>query len=251
MLKHIARRLMDPRLESVAQEYPFAWTLALRSAAAFAQQSNKAQHVLFAQQLERVASDPRGGHTARNCNALGRRTQSTRFRWEEGICEWVVATPARVDVCKVEGTAKSLEAAGNEWATRTRKRKTGNIFAGMEVLEDEEDLSSVAERWTLSACVVPGEDFMITPVSTAKTTVTEHKWHKSGPLVPRSGNDACPRRRPGAGTCSVASENNDDNNEENDDDVDELSACLDTVSTTQVMHKRRRTIRRANQPFMI
>jgi len=251
MLKHVARRLMDPRLESVAQDYPFAWTLALRSAAAFAQQSNKAQHVIFAQQLERVASDPGGRHTARTCSAVERSTQSARYRWEEGICEWVVATPARVDFCKVEGTAKSLKAAGNKWATRTRKRKTAGGFVGGQVLEDEEDLSGDAAWWTLAACVVPGEDFMTTSVSTAKVAAPEHKRRKSGPLVPRSGNDAGPTRRSRSGTCPVASENNDDNNEKNDDDVDELSACLDTVSTTRVMHKRRKTIRRANQPFIM
>lgn len=70
--------------------------LALGTAMSFAQESPDPAHIAFAQDIEVSISRTSTVATFRTPSKTPRRTltQKNRFRWEEGICEWVMATPA-------------------------------------------------------------------------------------------------------------------------------------------------------------
>lgn len=196
MLENIVWRLMDASTDRAGQ-YPLMKALALRSANAFAQQSKMARHAKFAQELEQTAGDcPKQPRVTTRALKNGR-TQSARYRWEEGICEWVVATPARD--CPGDQRGASTVATDRSLTPMHRG----------EVMGLRENVKSVP----IKATSLVGEDLIFTP--TLNTTERMTKQRKFQHELARK--HSCLRKRHHAGMLSVREL-------QRDDDMDELSS---------------------------
>jgi len=217
LLKQIVQWLMDPKLENPGgfetdgREISIE-LLVVRSASMFAQRSKSPKDLDFVRQLETPAARQR--YKTRCSNKHQNRTLFARFRWEEGINEWVATTPVRKS-CTDQHSAPSAEV------------RTASICSTSRVEIQDPKQPRIAQqtksRKLLSTIQVP--------------TVTMKRNHEGTLSLEQSTR---PKRHLGRSTLLPGLQD--------DDDVDELSGRenVDWVSTANrsvVMPLTRRSLR--------
>jgi hypothetical protein len=101
-LQHLVRALNVAHIPGVPMApstRAFIRRLALSSAVEFSDQHKAPEHLALVQELERTMTRLEISHTTKNPVRSSAQVDVLRrgFRWEEGICEWVAATPVIVN----------------------------------------------------------------------------------------------------------------------------------------------------------
>ncbi|KAI9836724.1 MAG: hypothetical protein M1837_003256 [Sclerophora amabilis] len=72
--------------------------IALECAYQFADRTEEHEHIVWAESIERMlcvrSTDPKQSHSPLKTPGRTVRTDSSAYRWDNGLCEWILATPA-------------------------------------------------------------------------------------------------------------------------------------------------------------